>query len=725
MNLVGKALAAGLVGGACWGVAQALSIMGGAHLHWWLDRGVMPSIFVGDWLSTLLLGALVYGFVGMLATALLVFVGSRFIAASETRDLAPMRIFVGFVVFVSLYWSTKALFAFSWGLPFHHPKRLVVTVLWALVAFAISVSIVGGEKKSSDRRLGWGVVFLVLSVWHLVTRDGLHLGAATPSIGIGLLLAVQLSGMWFSGLAACFPARFALPQGRTLVFFIAIMLLGGGWAYVKEQGVMDFEDRRPPDDRAPNVLMVVVDALRADRLGAYGYRERDGVQPISPHVDQFAEEGVLFETAVCQAPFTWTSFGSFLTGKYPRNHGLLKMLPNQRFDAVSNRTIAQALQDEGYVTGAFMTGSLSNRSGLLEGFDTYVEAMPGHEPVTRVSKWSIVRSEMLLPRVYNKVKQAIDPRLINNEAIAWITRHRERPFFALVHYYSTHTPYDPPAPYAELYDPHYQGVFHRFTKSMGFAVLHRGLPFSEEDLRHVNALYDGGVAFADEMFGALLENLKSLDLDDQTLVIFTSDHGEELFDHEVFEHDWMFNTNLLVPLILRFPGRAYSGTRVSWPVEMIDLPSTILAVTGVGDLPEVDGRSLLPDSQGVAPPLDEYTVVSENDRYIALQDDQHKLIVNHRNATREPRLFDLHDDPQEFQPLGNVKPNLLDEMMARRVAFDLRMPSYEEASQRADLGSVTDPKLKQILDQLGYGLGPNQQLEEDLATSRSSAEREQ
>src|SRR5262249_41138736 len=183
-----------------------------------------------------------------------------------------------------------------------------------------------------------------------------------------------------------------------------------------------------------------------------------------------AQQGVLFERAVTQAPFTWTSFGSFLTGKYPRKHGLMKMLPNQRLDPQANRTIAAALADAGYVTGAFMTGTLSNNSGLLAGFDTYFEALVGHDPVSRASKWSIVRSDLLLMRLKSKVKQALDPRLVNTEAVRWISANAGRPFFAMVHYYDTHTPYAPPAPYDRLYDPDYKGSFHPFTQSLGQIV---------------------------------------------------------------------------------------------------------------------------------------------------------------------------------------------------------------------------------------------------------------
>jgi len=222
------------------------------------------------------------------------------------------------------------------------------------------------------------------------------------------------------------------------------------------------------------------------------------------------------------------------------------------------------------------------------------------------------------------------------------------------------------------------------------------------------------VAFADEMVGALLDRLDRLGIADNTLVIVTADHGEELFDHGVFEHDWMFNTNLLVPLVMRLPGGACAGTRVDCPVELIDLPSTILAVTGHGSLatPEdpgasaVAGRSLLPDCHGTHPSEDQRWVFSENNRYIAMQDGRSKIIVNRVETDLPPRVFDLRADPHEMAPLHDDA--LTRDLLARLAAWNLTQPSLERSQHYED-----DPEMQRRLTQTGY-LGPNENEEESL-----------
>ena len=322
------------------------------------------------------------------------------------------------------------------------------------------------------------------------------------------------------------------------------------------------------------------------------------------------------------------------------------MDPTQRLDPQQNVTLAEILHDGGYTCGAFLMGTLSNNSGLLQGFDVYFEALVGHDPVWVRSKWSIFKSDLVLARLYNKIKQARDPALVNNLARAFIREMKDRPFFLLVHYYATHTPYDPPEPYKSMYDPDYEGPFQVFTKAHNLAVMEGKLPFTDRDLRHVTALYDGGVTFVDRMIRDLYHTLDEEGLLDRTLIAVHSDHGEELYDHCVFEHDWMFNTNLRVPLIIRFPGGRFGGRRFASTVRLVDLLPTVADVTGVTLPPEVarvvDGRSILPLLEGRTPVPDPDYAFSENNRYLAVQDERFKLVRYRFHDRNEPdRLYDL------------------------------------------------------------------------------------
>jgi arylsulfatase A-like enzyme len=666
VNPLRQALASGLVLGAAWGALEALLVRMGPWMAFWGKLGDVPPLDGIDLMATVLLGAAHYGVIGAVGCTLAVLLLRRKRLGSHDESLLAPRLMVGCVLFVNLYWHTKQLWDFSWGLPFHHWKRLLLTLGWVLVA-ALSA--------------------------RLMVREG------------GLIRV----------------------PGRILTLVVVVILaVGGTWAMAREASLIAGPGGAPDD--APNVLLVVVDALRKDRLGCYGY-DRD--PPVSPNVDRLAKQGVVFDHAWVQAPFTWTSFGSFLTGKYPREHGLIKMWPDQKLDVSSNRTLAQALQEKGYATGAFLTGTLSNDTGLLHGFDTYFETIVGHEAVNRHSKWSVVRSRMLLWTLYNKTRQAVDRRLVNTEAQSWIREHADRPFFALVHYYATHTPYDPPPPYNELYDPGYAGLyFHPFRQKHGQWIMkqqqegvceHDGLPAWScdhfdpvRDVAHINALYDGGVRFADEMFGSLLSLLDELGIAEETLVIFTSDHGEELFDHGLFEHDWMFETNLAVPLILRLPGNQYAGSRVPWPVEMRDLPATALDVADMGDMGA--GRSLIPDAAGVDPGEWERTVIAENVRYVSLRDDQYKLTQNRfgllsNDGDHSTRLFDLLADPNEHHPLDLSDPELAPifrKLVERYMAHDAAMPAVRSVSSAGGGEEERALRMAKVLAELGYvsGMSP-------------------
>lgn len=740
MKLLRQALATGLVGGAAWGALEAALGLAQHLLPPLLEYGLAPPLAAADALSVLVLAAVDYALVVTLFTLAAAPLAARLGAWNE-RQLAAPRALVAGAVFVNLYWWTKPWWASSWGLPFHHPVRLAQAAGWALLAAGVAWVTVREPRHPAPWKGRLALLLLALAAAGLLAELGApsrssamgaageggflsrlaeRIGRVPPEERVADVLGWGSAGLLLAW-AALRPGLWSVPRPRTLATVLALLVLGGGAAWLREERLAAASGRPPPPAGAPNVLLVVNDALRADHLGCYGNR-RD--PPVSPRTDALAAEGVLFERAVTQAPYTWTSFGSFLTGKYPRHHGLLNMLPNQRLDPRTNRTVAQALAEAGWITGAFMTGTLSNNSGLLEGFDTYFEAMVGHDPVNRASKWSILRSRLLLRRLRNKARQALDPRLVNTMALDWIGEQAQRPFFAMVHYYATHTPYDPPEPYDRLYDPDYAGVFHPFTQSHGVAILRarREQParevFGERDRVHLEALYDGGVAFQDEMLGALLDRLEETGVAERTLVIVTSDHGEELHDHGVFEHDWMFNTNLLVPLVLRLPGRAHAGTRVSWPVELLDLPPTILDLAGLpGALatPEdpraaaVQGRSLLPDCAGTPPPAPERWAFSENNRYVAMQDERCKIVWNRFDPGAVPRVFDLQSDPREHAPLSpGEAPAPCTGLLERLLAWDATMPSLAELATFAE-----DPDLKRRLEQLGY-TGPNETTEESL-----------
>ncbi|MFH2000775.1 MAG: sulfatase [Planctomycetota bacterium] len=650
-------LSAGLVIGWLWGFIEGLS-----HILCYLIReyarsGAWPLFSVLDMMGIPFLAAglnaLVLAVISLLlsppAYALLRRLPERF--APDNIQKTSALICLSGVFFFNLYWHTRPILFY--GLKFYDPRRIAAAALFAVAA--------------------------IVTAW-------LCLKAVNPLIS----RAKKKPAAFMAGVLIAF-------SGSAL--FLA-----------REQTL-----ERPMQETArnrPNIVLVVPDALRADHLGCYGYDPYD--RPVSPFLDRLAkQEGVLFEHAVTQAPYTWTSFGSFLTGKYPRRHGLLRMDPTQRLDPKDNVTLAEILHDAGYMCGAFLMGTLSNNSGLLQGFDTYFEAIVGHDPISIHSKWSIFKSDLVLMRLYNKIKQARDPALVNTLAQRFVREMKDRPFFLMVHYYATHTPYDPPEPYKSMYDPEYEGAFKVFTQGHNFAVMDGRISMSDRDLRHIKALYDGGVTFVDTMISDLHDTLEATGVLDNTLLIIISDHGEELYDHAVFEHDWMYNTNQLVPLIMRMPGKAFGGKRISTPVSLIDLLPTIMEVSGIR-LPEnlageIDGRSLLDVMRAELPAKSEPVYsFCENNRYLSVQDKSFKLIRYRWNDRAEDdRLYDLASDPAETRNVMSLHPDEYARLCAVLDAFDASMPTESKSYE-------TDPELQKRLFELGYIQGNNPRLEGEL-----------
>lgn len=512
----------------------------------------------------------------------------------------------------------------------------------------------------------------------------------------------------------------------------------------------------------PNVLLVVVDALRADVLGSYG---NERVR--TPVMDDLARQGVLFENAQVQAPFTWTSFGSILTGKYPRRHGLMKMKPGVQM--APNETLAwhlkkaliekrgSNLEPDDFASGTFMTGTLSQGSGLMRGFDAYFEALVGHELVDNEVPWSIYRSDLVLFKFKNKLTQRFDSSLVISTAGEWLRAHADRRFLAMVHLYSTHTPYDPEDEFREMYvDPAYDGPVKAFYAEHREALemwdrgdtdkdgKRLGYEATEADREQIRNLYYGGVTQADAAIGKVLNELRGIQALENTLVIITSDHGEELGDHGLWEHNWMYETNLRVPLIMTWPKGLPAGVRVDALVESVDIVPTICDLMGL-EMPKddsdpvrgrVDGRSLVPLTKkgslvGVTQD-DEWGgfAFAENGRFVSVRDRNWKLIVRRDGVeletfqkdsvpeadfVRRPRLFHLKADPGETNDLWRnaalQKENEAEalRMLSVLAAWSDSMPipiSFVDTSHR-------DLEDEALWKNLGYGEGVGADASED------------
>lgn len=313
-----------------------------------------------------------------------------------------------------------------------------------------------------------------------------------------------------------------------------------------------------------NVVILSIDTLRADRLGAYGYKTR----PTSPHLDAQLASGITFEAAMAPRSATWPSLASLLTGLYPSGHGVQE---NGYGFPDDLPTLPKILHGAGYRTGAFLSNMCKANH---QGWDAF--ACSGGEDgktVRRALDWTASLTK--------------EGPAKEGEA--------DKPFFLWVHLFGAHGPYYNGGDLAarEL-DPGYQGPLG--TKKWQLdQIMAQRTPLGPRDLQHLNALYDAAVIGSDRLAGELLAQLRAAGKLDRTLVVVTADHGEELYQHNdyLYHSCSVYQTTLHVPLGISAPGLIPAGGRVPQTVEMIDVAPTLLALLGLPPLQEVHGKPLV------------------------------------------------------------------------------------------------------------------------------------
>lgn len=446
----------------------------------------------------------------------------------------------------------------------------------------------------------------------------------------------------------------------------------------------------PAGDR-PNLVIVSIDTLRADRVGAYGH-----ARPTTPRIDQLAAEGVLFENAFSHAPTTAPSHMTLFTGLYPEAHRVRNMFNGEK--RLSDRwlgpgipTLAGILRDAGYTTVARTAGgNLGGTSGFARGFDSFV-GISGRD-------------------VTDEFRAA-------SQELSRLAGEFE-PFFLFVHTYEVHAPYLPPKRYRDQFvDPDYRGriigdsgKLARVSKG-GYTQRHRAFwdrvdRESPADMNHLLDLYDAGVRYTDDALGMLLDRIDASGVGDRTIVVVLSDHGEEFGEHGGFEHQALWRELLQVPLVMRVPEAIRTGwseRRVSEVVGLVDVLPTLLELLSIPAPSHLHGRSLVPRIEGDGSGPAWVFAQHHRTQGTALVTKDWKWL-NVRAGT-EPMLFDRNSDPDEFMDQagekrewrrrGAVKVRGI--LAASRAVWPLAgegeriAPTAEMREELEALGYVTDP----------------------------------
>ena len=468
---------------------------------------------------------------------------------------------------------------------------------------------------------------------------------------------------------------------------------------------------KPVPQNAPvNVVFISIDSLRADHVSAYGYRRKT-----TPNLDRLARHGSLFVTVVAESSWTLPTHVTMLTGLATSTHGV-EQFTGARFDAES-QTLAEILSDEGYRTfGVFSGPYLHPAFGLSRGFERYLSAdgdvvcVAGdcNTGADALSEDEAVKAARVAAH------ESVTSPLVTQRGLDFIRSVGDEPFFLFLHYFDVHFDYVPPEKYAVKFDPDYEGSItgNRFEDN---GAVH---PFmSKRDLRHILALYDGEILFVDDYIGRVIRELKRLGLEENTLVVVTSDHGDEFFEHRGKGHGHtLFDEVIKVPLIMRLPGRIPPGSQVESQVRQVDIVPTILGLVGrPGLAKDSDGLDLTAWLvTGEEPPRQTATSrLHANGEYVSIRTNEHKLLVHRHGSTEEVMVFDLKTDPAEKDPVfrsrqeaqafgaGGRFTELWRALMASDGADERRTNASPDSGSEPELPELPE-ELREQLRSLGY-----------------------
>ncbi|MFT5287349.1 MAG: arylsulfatase [Planctomycetota bacterium] len=435
-------------------------------------------------------------------------------------------------------------------------------------------------------------------------------------------------------------------------------------------------DSAPPSPKVDlNLLLITIDTTRSDGLTCYGGREGT-----TPNIDMLAERSVLFERAYSATNVTKPAHLSIMSGQRSIDHGVFN---NQVLIPKQIEALPLLMQSSGYQTAGFVGAIQLGEQTGWQGFDV-IEG-PVQPKIQRVAE------------------------AVADSALAWLRKRESRPFFLWTHFFDPHTLYTPPKKFAK---PFYKADW---RSSKGALISdnpwfkdwdYAAMPLWIEgitDPRYAKGMYAGELGYTDSQIARLFEFLKAEQLEEQTVVVLTADHGEHFGEHGIFyDHTGLYETALKIPLIIHVPG-GQAGTRSRELVTQLDVLPTLVELFQLPAIGSGDGASLMPILKvGSTLRKEDRTLIFESahNHQVAIRKDDWKLIwgINqeHRFLGGEPELFNLAEDPEELNNLFDAHPEIVAELRPQ-------VESWIEMGviSAKDMPTMSDEALEGIED-LGY-----------------------
>ncbi len=453
---------------------------------------------------------------------------------------------------------------------------------------------------------------------------------------------------------------------RAIYIVIATLAAGGMFLFIL---MMSAEEEKP------NILLISLDTVRADHLGCYGYDRHT-----TPALDALSKQGVLFKKHIASSSWTLPSHATLFTGLYPPTHRAETL---DHMMAPKLPTMAQLIDSLGYKTAAFVSsGYLGPAFGLHRGFNRFYS----------------------LKDVLNKGTETI-----TDKGLEWLKevgvkeKETSKPFFLFLHYLDAHTPYDPPEPFRDFYyDENWKTEGNAGDESVAYAELKEKTPqFKIKRANRMKAFYDGEIARIDRGVEQIIDFLKERDVFQNTLMIITSDHGEEFIDHGSFDHgQTLYSEQIDVPLLVIWPDEIEGGRIDGSLTRSVDILPTVLDLIDAPPYPVVHGRSLKKNMHGRNKEQARMAVADLKRKKFdmtSLSDGRYKYIVQSGEESDE-LLFDIQSDPAERNNVVEEKGDIVEEF---RRAYDQWTDEMKQWGHATRKSRLTLEEIEQ-LQALGY-----------------------